>query len=199
MVCIVGAGPFGVSVAAHLQFLGVDFRMFGQPMRRWLTQMPDRMFLKSESCASSLPDPTGLHTLAEYCRRQEISYPEYGTPISRELFANYAISFQQAVVPQVENVEVTAIDKAPEGYELRLSTGDTVKAGKVIIATGTDYMAYMPRELAQLPAEVRSHSEDHHDLSRIRRQEDNGHRRRAVWARNSSDTSRSWRLGPSYS
>ena len=56
-VAIIGAGPFGVSIAAYLRFYGVDFRIFGTPMHRWRTHMPVGMFLKSEAFASNLADP----------------------------------------------------------------------------------------------------------------------------------------------
>jgi hypothetical protein len=60
-VAIVGAGPFGLSVVAHLRSAGVPFRIFG-PMHRWRAQMPIGMFLKSEWDASSLADPAGRYT-----------------------------------------------------------------------------------------------------------------------------------------
>lgn len=165
-VCIVGAGPYGVSIAAYLQFVGINFRIFGSPMRRWLTQMPKAMLLKSESsCASSLYDPTGFYTLERYCKDEGVPFPEYGTPVSREVFAQYALAFQRKLVPQVEDLAVTAIKKSPEGFELLLSNGKTLNAEKVIIATGMDHMAYIPEQLVRLPAESRSHSADHYDLS----------------------------------
>ena len=135
-------------------------------MRRWLCQMPERMLLKSESsCASSLYEPTGLHTLARYCKDESIPYSEYGTPVSREIFARYAVSFQRTLVPEVEDVTVTSVSRLREGFELRLNSGETLDAGKVIVATGLDYMAYIPEEVARLPAELRSHTVDHYDLS----------------------------------
>ena len=58
-VAIIGAGPYGVSIAAHLQSAGIDFRIFGRPIHRWQFQMPKGMFLKSEGRGSSLSDPDG--------------------------------------------------------------------------------------------------------------------------------------------
>jgi hypothetical protein len=101
-VCIIGAGPYGLAIAAHLQFVGTDFRIFGSPMRRWLSQMPKFMLLKSEGCASSLPDPAGRHSLTQYCREEGLPYSEYAAPVSREVFARYAVAFQQKLVPHVE-------------------------------------------------------------------------------------------------
>ena len=51
-VVILGAGPYGLSIAAHLNKLRVPYRIFGRPMQSWLTSMPTGMFLKSDGLAS---------------------------------------------------------------------------------------------------------------------------------------------------
>lgn len=166
IVGIVGAGPYGVSIAAYLRFVGISFRIFGSPMRRWLSQMPEQMLLKSESsCASSLYEPTGVHTLARYCKDEGIPYSDFGRPVSREVFAKYAVSFQQALVPEVEDVTVTSVGKLRDGFELQLSNGTALNVAKVIVATGLDHMTYIPEQLAKLPTELRSHTADYYDLS----------------------------------
>jgi hypothetical protein len=170
-VCVIGAGPYGVSVASHLEYLGINYRIFGSPMRRWLSQMPQRMVLKSESCASSLSDPKGIYTLARYCKDEGLTYPDYGTPVSRELFARYATFFQRALVPNVEDVTVVMVSKLREGFQLRLSSGETLNTEKIIVATGLDHMAYTPDQIARLPAELRSHSADHYDFGAFKGKE----------------------------
>jgi thioredoxin reductase len=163
-VCIIGAGPYGLAIAAHLRFVGQDFRIFGSPMRRWLSQMPQAMLLKSEGCASSLPDPAGHYSFARYCREDGLQYNEYGVPNSRELFVKYAQCYQEKLVPDVEDVLVSAVNKPGEGFELRLTSGETLQSAKVIVATGLDYMTNMPQQLQALPTERCSHAADHHDL-----------------------------------
>ena len=74
VVSIIGAGPSGVTIAAYLKYFGIDFRIFGSPMHRWLSQMPKQMFLKSEGCASSLADPTGENTLARYAEKKTCNF-----------------------------------------------------------------------------------------------------------------------------
>src|SRR5580658_2904626 len=73
-VAIIGAGPYGLSIAAHLRARGVDLRIFGNPMQTWLTQMPKGMRLKSEGFASSLDNPGSTFTLAVYCQEKGIPY-----------------------------------------------------------------------------------------------------------------------------
>jgi hypothetical protein len=134
-------------------------------MRRWRAQMPKAMFLKSEGCASSLSDPSGLHTLARYCASEGLPYAERGEPVSRETFARYAVSFQQSLVPNIESARVVAIRKPRAMFELELSDGETLSAEKVIVATGMEHMAYVPPAIGCLPTDLRSHSADHYDLS----------------------------------
>jgi hypothetical protein len=167
-VCIIGAGPYGVSIAAHLQSKGIDFRIFGISMHRWRAQMPIGMFLKSEGRGSSLSDPTGHHTLARYCTEEGLQYGEWGEPVSRDVFVRYALSFQRNLVPNLENSMVTTVRKSRDTFELELSGGERLDAEKIIIATGMEHMAYIPPELGQLPANLRSHSADHYDLSEFK-------------------------------
>jgi thioredoxin reductase len=164
-VAIVGAGPFGLSVAAHLRSDGVDFRIFGSPMHRWLAQMPRGMFLKSEGCASNLFEPAGEYTLKRYCAERGVPYAGYGTPVSLETFAQYGLAFQRRLVPTVENVMVARLERRSDAFELQLANGESLKASKVVVATGMSHTAYVPPALARLPGEVLSHSCAHHDFS----------------------------------
>jgi thioredoxin reductase len=167
-VCIIGAGPYGLAIAAHLRHLGVDFRIFGSTMQRWLTQMPKAMLLKSEGCASGLPDPEGRYGLPQFCRDAGLTFAEYGSPLSRETFARYALSFQQKFVPQVEDVLLDALSKTNGGFDVSLSNGETLRSSHIVVATGLDRMEQVPEQLRQLPAELCSHSAAHYDLSKFK-------------------------------
>jgi cation diffusion facilitator CzcD-associated flavoprotein CzcO len=163
---VVGAGPFGVSVAAHLRHHGIDFRIFGKPMHRWRAQMPKGMLLKSESFASDLAEPTGRYTLEAFCEQQGI--PCGNDPVPVETFNRYALSFQQYLVPMVEDVSVIRIDCPGALFELRLATGEIVRTPNVVIATGLSHVEHIPQELAGLPSDLLSHTSNHHDLSSLK-------------------------------
>src|ERR1700761_146288 len=66
-VAIVGAGPSGLSLAAHLAAAGTSFRIFGKPMSTWRDHMPKGMQLKSDGFASTLSSPDKNSTLAAWC------------------------------------------------------------------------------------------------------------------------------------
>jgi thioredoxin reductase len=163
-VAVIGAGPYGLSIAAHLRSQGVNFRIFGTPMQSWREHMPKGMFLKSEGCASNLFGPADGYTLKQYCAENGLPYTQYGTPVSAEAFTQYGLSFQRRLVPTVENVMVTALDRSSTTFELLLASGEVLRAAKVVIATGMSHTAYVPPALAQLPTELMSHSSNNRQL-----------------------------------
>ena len=161
---VVGAGPYGLSIASHLRARGVEHRIFGTPMHTWRTQMPQGMFLKSEGFASNLFDPAGAFTLGRYCAEHGLPYADSGLPVRREAFANYGMAFQQSCVPELEQLDVAAIEPAAHGFRLTLENGETLSARRVVLAVGITHFAYMPKELIALPPELVSHSSRHADL-----------------------------------
>src|ERR1039458_8844169 len=67
---IIGAGPYGLSIAAHLRHRGIPFRIFGRPMDSWLQHMPKGMMLKSDGFASDIYDPEQAFTLRQFSAEQ---------------------------------------------------------------------------------------------------------------------------------
>lgn len=167
-VAIIGAGPYGLSIAAHLQSAGTDFRIFGKPMHRWRREMPEGMFLKSEGCASSLSDPEGRWTLAQFCSDKGYAYADRGLPVSLEVFSEYAMSFQRTLVPDLEELMVTSVDQLHNKFQLRLADGSRLQVSRVVVATGLEHTAYIPPVFARLPPESLSHSSEHRNLSRFK-------------------------------
>src|SRR5438270_5236614 len=123
-VAIIGAGPYGLSIAAHLRERGIEFRIFGRPLDTWLTRMPKGMRLKSEGFASSLYDPGVGFTLGAYCKREGLPYADIGLPVPLETFTTYGLEFQKRFVPQLENKLVVALSRSSAGFHLRLSDGE---------------------------------------------------------------------------
>jgi thioredoxin reductase len=167
-VAIIGAGPYGLSTAAHLKAAGVNFRIFGSPMHTWLTHMPQGMLLKSEGFASSLHDPALSFTLGRYCELMSIPYADIGVPVPLETFAAYGMEFQRRLVPELENQLVTSLDRDPSGFQLRLEDGQTVAARSVVAAVGLSHFHYVPPVLAALPDEFMSHSSRHTTLDQFK-------------------------------
>ena len=167
-LAIIGAGPYGLSIAAHLRARGVEFRIFGSPMHSWRMRMPMGMFLKSEGFASSLHDPVGRFTLQRFCAERGLRYAATDLPVPLDTFTEYGLEFQREIVPNVEEKTVVALDRSSKGFLLRLDNGEIVAADRVIVAVGITYFSHVPAGLAHLPADAFSHTSDHHDLSHFK-------------------------------
>jgi lysine/ornithine N-monooxygenase len=170
-VAVVGAGPYGLSLAAHLQANEISFRIFGNPMSAWQTRMPAGMYLKSEGCASNLSDPSSSFTLDRYCRDNGLPYGHYALPVPLNTFIRYGLAFQRRLVPNVEEASVMAIERREAGFQLRLGTSEVVWARRVVVAVGLTYFEHLPMIVRGLPPEYVSHSSHHADLSVFRSQD----------------------------
>lgn len=164
-VAVVGAGPYGLSIAAHLSAAGLEPCLFGDAMETWREGMPRGMVLKSEGFASSLSDPEGCFTLRHYCAERGIPYRDLGWPVPVEVFAAYGEAFARRFVPRRDARRVARISRRDGGFRLETEDGEVTVAGSVVMATGIAGFAQVPEALAGLPASVLSHSSRHADYA----------------------------------
>jgi FAD-dependent urate hydroxylase len=155
---IVGAGPYGVSIAAHLRAAGVPFQLFGTPLESWRKFMPEGMILKSERFASNLWDPKRKYTFERFSAERQISYQPIGNPLSLATFLDYAEWFRQRAVGDVSDVKVERIRSGAHGFTLDLAEGPLVEARHVILATGHMAFCYVPPEFSDFPEPLCLHS-----------------------------------------
>ncbi len=170
-VAIVGAGPYGLSLAAHLKAARVNFRIFGTPMGYWRNHMPRGMHLKSEGFASSLYDPGSCFTLQTYCREQGLPYAHMGSPVPLEVFTSYGLEFQRRFVPMLEDKNVKSLRRAEGEFRVELENKESFTAARVVVAVGLTYFQHLPPELAHLPEEFVTHSSRHSALEAFKGRE----------------------------
>lgn len=147
-VVVIGAGPYGLSTAAHLRGLGLHVRVFGSPMASWSQNMPEGMILKSSPAASSLSAPEPGYSLADYCRKNGVRPlgERHQVPIS--LFVRYGLWFRDHWAPDVEETEVAAVDQSVDGFHVKLASGEELTAASVVVASGLSNLAHVPAALA---------------------------------------------------
>ena len=108
-VVVIGAGPYGLSAAAHLNANGVSVRVFGETMSFWDRNMPEGMCLRSPWEASQLSDPSRSLTIDAF-------QTATGVPVSRPVpiarFVAYGRWFQSHAVPNLEPRRVAEIEKS---------------------------------------------------------------------------------------
>jgi FAD-dependent urate hydroxylase len=162
---IVGAGPYGLSLAAHLAAAGVQFRQFGLPMHLWQASMPRGMFLKSQGFASNLSSPDAGHTLEAFCSARGLPYASYGQPVPLDTFVAYGLWFQHELVPSLEQTLVADISYGNGRFKVSLADGARVTARNVVAAAGVEHFAVVPEGLDSLPSWACTHSSSHADLT----------------------------------
>jgi thioredoxin reductase len=157
---VVGAGPYGLGVAAHLRALDIPTRVFGRPMEFW-EAMPAALRLKSPWTASSLSDPSSRQSLDRYVAGIE-RHP--GEPIPLPFFLRYARWFQQQHAPDVDPTYVRSLGSDGDQFQLTLADGRTVEADRVVVTVGIRSFAHIPGFAADLPPSVCSHTQVQHDF-----------------------------------
>ncbi|MGW1892592.1 FAD-dependent oxidoreductase [Streptomyces sp. NPDC002004] len=172
-VVVIGAGPYGLSVTAHLRAAGVPVRIFGAVLGSWRHAMATGMFLKSTPAATDLSAPEPGGRLADF--RREHGEPELTelTPIPCDVFVRYGQWFQKRYVGAVDSLRVVNVDRAGPGpgFVVRLDDGQELAAAAVVVATGLYGLAHIPQELRSLAPQgagagaLVSHTSHHTDLS----------------------------------
>jgi cation diffusion facilitator CzcD-associated flavoprotein CzcO/predicted ATP-grasp superfamily ATP-dependent carboligase len=160
---VVGAGPNGLAIVAHLRDAGIRVACFGQPLESWSQHMPAGMLLRSRRRSTHIADPHQALTIDAYERA-------HGTPVSTptmtlEEFVDYGRWFQRTAVPDVDTRKVTEVTRRGEAFRVTLDDGDEVVASRVIVAAGLSPFMHCPEPFAALPATMVSHSYEHSNLA----------------------------------
>ena len=164
-VAVVGAGPYGLAVAAHLRAAKIATRVFGEPMAFWRRNMPHGMKLRSPWIATHIAAPRGNYLLDDYFREAGLRR-EALLPV--ETFVDYGCWFQGRVAPDIDRRAVVGISAADGGFRLALNDGTDFLAPRVIVATGLLGHEYRPAQFDGLPRALASHSCEHTDSERYR-------------------------------
>jgi len=164
-VVVLGAGPYGLSAAAHLNACGLNVRVFGETMSFWDRHMPEGMCLRSPWEASQLSDPAKALTIDAF--QVAMSSP-VSRPIPIRRFIDYGRWFQSRAVPNLEQRKVTEIERDAPGFRVALADGEVVRCRRVVIAGGIGPFAVRPPQFAGIPLDLASHSSEQRDLARFR-------------------------------
>ena len=155
---IVGAGPFGLAMAAEARERSIDHVLLGRPMSFWKEHMPAGMLLRS-ACDWHL-DPVERDTIERFLATRG-RLPSDVEPLSLDLYLEYATWFEETKGIRVRPDRVARLDATGDRFAATFDDGAVLIADRVLLALGYECFAHIPEELAALvPPEVRSHTSD---------------------------------------
>jgi FAD-dependent urate hydroxylase len=164
-VVVIGAGPYGLSTAAHLRTIqGLEVRLFGEPMSFWERNMPLGMLLRSNWTATQIADPHNRLTLEAFQSARGI---QFSMPVPLDRFIEYGLWYQRQAVPDVDQRKITRVESHSKGFRILLDDGQVIYSRRVIIAAGIGAFAWKPSEFKNLPGFLVSHTSEHRDLRKF--------------------------------
>ncbi|HXR64690.1 MAG TPA: NAD(P)-binding domain-containing protein [Ktedonobacteraceae bacterium] len=163
-VVIMGAGPYGLSTAAHLLGQGLNVAIFGKPMELWRDFMPKGMLLRSYWWATNLSDPQNKFGLERYLNEQG---QETFDPVPGDTIADYGLWFQKHAVPNVDETFIQTIERKGEQFEVTLVDGRVITCTSVVMAPGLQPYVYRAPEYDHLPKELVSHTAIHRTFDEL--------------------------------
>jgi FAD-dependent urate hydroxylase len=163
-VVIMGAGPYGLSTAAHLLGQGLNVAIFGKPMELWRDFMPKGMLLRSYWWATNLSDPQNKFGLERYINEQG---QETFDPVPGDTIADYGLWFQKHAVPNVDETFIQTIERKDGQFEVTLVDGRVITCTSVVMAPGLQPYVYRAPEYDHLPKELVSHTAIHRTFDEL--------------------------------
>jgi len=168
-VIVIGAGPYGLSISAHLRHRGIEHTVVGRPMDTWRAHMPLGLFLKSAPYGSVISTAARGYDIKTYAGLHGFGDgADRAGPLSLERFLGYADWFAGQLVPAIRELTVTSVTRCSRGFKVGFAEQSPAYARMVIVATGLLPYAVVPQELSGLPAGLVTHSSAHARLDQFR-------------------------------
>lgn len=153
-VAVIGAGPYGLSAAAHLKASGIGVRVFGKPMEFWAEKMPEGMLLRSPRVASNISDPTHAFSLESF---ELAAGKAPSAPIPLGTFVDYGMWFSKHVSADLDQRNVVSIGLDRQVFALTLESGEIVRVLQVVVAAGIGPFKRIPDVFKRLDPALASH------------------------------------------
>jgi len=161
-VLILGAGPFGLALAAQAAHDGIRHLIVGKPMEFWRANMPKGMYLRS-ACDWHL-DPQNVHTVEAYVKSLGKTADDV-EPLSLDFYLSYCDWFQQQKKIEPRSLFIEQLERK-EQFVATCFDGETIRANRVVLAPGFKHFAHIPTELKKkLPQGQFQHTAEFVDFS----------------------------------
>lgn len=140
-VLVIGAGPYGLAVAAHARRHGIEVEVHGKTMEFWRDNMPAGMLLRSGSDWHL--DASDEHTFVAFENERGIPRDDEA-PIPVERYVDYVEWFCRATGVESSPDLVRELHARDGGFRAELENGDPVWSDAVVAAPGIRHFPVVP-------------------------------------------------------
>jgi cation diffusion facilitator CzcD-associated flavoprotein CzcO len=162
---IIGAGPYGLSIAAHAKRAGINVMVTGETMAFWKRHMPSGMLLRSG--LDWHLDVAGVHSIEAFLEEKHIPRGSV-EPIPVEIFREYTEWFRKGEKIEVEPSLIRRLRRVDGRFEAERENGERIRADRVVATPGLAPFPHIPSEAAAgLPSGRITHTADLVDFSTV--------------------------------
>jgi cation diffusion facilitator CzcD-associated flavoprotein CzcO len=163
---IIGAGPYGLTMAAYAQHKNIEYMAIGKTMDFWRSNMPKGMILRS-ACDWHY-DPFDKDTFECYLETRNLK-PVDVEPLALDVYLSYVdwfVTQKKIEVLPAWIQQLNYVSDASPFFEAVLQDGETLTARNVVLALGFRYFKNVPEPyLTMFPPGRFSHTCELVDLA----------------------------------
>lgn len=161
-IMIIGAGPYGISLAYELWERNIPFVIVGKPFDLWFNHTLDTMSIRSDRHTSEIYTRKNVFNLTSFIKRYD---PKKAGSIIRkrlpcQLFRAYLKEVLDKLPFDILEHKVNYVSKEGGLFTSELDNGQVISSESVVIATGITHHKIMPKPLAALEHSHVLHSWD---------------------------------------
>lgn len=166
---IIGAGPYGLTMAAYAHHKNIEYMALGKTMDFWKFNMPNGMVLRS-ACDWHY-DPFNVDTFECYLETKNLK-PVDVEPLALDFYLSYVDWFVKQKGIEILPAWVQQLNYVPDTspfFEAVLQDGESLRARNVVLALGFRYFKNVPESYSALfPPGCFAHTCDLVDLASLR-------------------------------
>ncbi len=156
-VLIVGAGPYGLSLANYMSAMGQEFKIIGKPMELWKEHTFSDASLRSEMATSEIAHPQNEYSIQNFRSQNDFDRGKPSDRINVREYRQYVDWVLDAIPYDIQPEYLANLSQKGDYFEAKLESGETLKAKQVVIATGVAHHLKIPAEFSNAKDVIHSY------------------------------------------
>lgn len=147
-ILVVGAGPYGLSLANHLHASGKSFTIIGKPMELWKSHTFTDASLRSDMATSEIAHPEDKYSLTNFRTVRNFPKEQIKERVSVKEYRDYIEWVLEDLPYEIQENYLSNLTKEGDLYQAELDDGSIIEATQVVIATGVAHHLHIPEVFA---------------------------------------------------